>query len=332
MKRIAILLVFLLLLTGCAVAPAQESTAPSTTLPAQTEPSTAPDTEPATPPKGDLPTTLPWEIPESEVLSYEDYFAQVRAFDGPYGVETDFMAEQKGNKLYITQRSTGTGFLIGNLNDYGYLVDGKDPLDWICDAGKMYGLLEGKLVSFDYLSRKLTVLYEQDGEVILSSDLRYQRECLFFVAGEPTKGFTIYRLYLPDGTLDALKTKIPVYCLVQEVTDNPYYINNFSFELYTGSDKQKSYDIRLLCADNETIQWREYNHEYWDLYAEHASNLKESSILKEFYEDVPEERWPGPEDIRQRLTVSLSNQGLKPYTVYTLRGSTLTSEEWNGFG
>ena len=35
MKCFAILLVLLLLLTGCAVAPAQESTAPSTTLPAQ---------------------------------------------------------------------------------------------------------------------------------------------------------------------------------------------------------------------------------------------------------------------------------------------------------
>ena len=68
------------------------------------------------------------------------------------------------------------------------------------------------------------------------------------------------------------------------------------------------------------------------MYAENASNLKESSILKEFYEDVPEARWPGPEDICQELTVSLSNQGLKPYTVYTLRGSTLTSEEWNGCG
>ena len=54
MKRFAILLVLALLLTGCAVAPAQESTAPSTTLPAQMEPSTAPGTASATP--GDLPT------------------------------------------------------------------------------------------------------------------------------------------------------------------------------------------------------------------------------------------------------------------------------------
>lgn len=330
MKRFAILLVLALLLTGCAVAPAQEDTTPNTTLPAKTEPSTAPGTAPAAP--GDLPPTLPWEVPETESLSYEDYFAQVRTFDGPYGAETDFTLETEGDRLYVTQRSTGTGFLIGKLDDYGDLVDGKDPLDWICDAEKMYGILKGKLVCFDYLSRELTVLYEQDGEVILPSDLRYQRECLFFVAGEPTKGFTIYRLYLPDGTLDALKTGIPVYCLVQEVTDNPYYINNFSFELYTGSDKQQSFAIRLLCADNETVQWWEYNHEYWDVYAEHASNLKESSILKEFYEDVPEARWPGSEDIRQRLNISLTSQGLSPYTVYTLRDTTLTSEKWNGCG
>ena len=259
MKRFAILLVLALLLTGCAVAPAQEDTTPNTTLPAKTEPSTAPGTAPAAP--GDLPPTLPWEVPETESLSYEDYFAQVRTFDGPYGAKTDFTLETEGNRLYVTQRSTGTGFLIGKLDDYGDLVDSEKSPGWICDAEKMYGILEGKLVCFDYLSRKMTVLYEQDGEVILPSDLRYQRECLFFVAGEPTKGFTIYRLYLPDGTLDALKTGIPVYCLVQEVTDNPYYINNFSFELYTGSDKQQSFAIRLLCADNETVQWWEYNHE-----------------------------------------------------------------------
>ena len=47
MKRFAILLVLALLLTGCAVAPAQEDTTPNTTLPAKTErvattPSTAP--------------------------------------------------------------------------------------------------------------------------------------------------------------------------------------------------------------------------------------------------------------------------------------------------
>ena len=119
---------------------------------------------------------------------------------------------------------------------------------------------------------------------------------------------------------------------MQEVTDNPYYINSFSFELYTGSDKQQSFAIRLLCADNETVQWWEYNHDFWDVYAEHASNLKESSILKEFYEDVPEARWPGSEDIRQRLNISLASQGLSPYTVYTLRDTTLTSEKWNGCG
>lgn len=128
MKCFAILLVLLLLLTGCAVAPAQESTAPSTTLPAKTEPSTAPGTAPAAP--GDLPPTLPWSVPEAEPLSYEDYFAQVRAFDGPYGVETDFTLETEGNRLYVTQRSTNATFLIGKSDDYGYLVDGKDPLDW----------------------------------------------------------------------------------------------------------------------------------------------------------------------------------------------------------
>ena len=132
MKRFAILLVLALLLTGCAVAPAQEDTTPNTTLPAKTEPSTAPGTAPAAP--GDLPPTLPWEVPETESLSYEDYFAQVRTFDGPYGAKTDFTLETEGNRLYVTQRSTGTGFLIGKLDDYGDLVDSEKSPGWICEA------------------------------------------------------------------------------------------------------------------------------------------------------------------------------------------------------
>ena len=72
MKRFALLLVLILLLTGCAVAPAQESTAPSATLPAKTEPvtttpSTAPVTEPATEP--------PTEPPTEPAEPYDTYFA-----------------------------------------------------------------------------------------------------------------------------------------------------------------------------------------------------------------------------------------------------------------
>ena len=124
-------------------------------------------------------------MPEAEPLSYEGLILHR---SGPSTGLTALIPilrwNRRANGSYVTQRSTGTGFLIGKLDDYGDLVDGKDPLDWICDAEKMYGILEGKLVCFDYLSRKMTVLYEQDGEVILPSDLRYQRECLFFVAGE----------------------------------------------------------------------------------------------------------------------------------------------------
>ena len=56
MKHIAILLVLALLLAGCAAAPAQESTASSTTLPVQTEPMPSVSSEPASlPPESTAP-------------------------------------------------------------------------------------------------------------------------------------------------------------------------------------------------------------------------------------------------------------------------------------
>ena len=71
-KTFATLLILALLLTGCATAPVQESTAPSTTLPAKTEPvattpSTAPVTEPATEPATEPPT--------EPAEPYDTYFA-----------------------------------------------------------------------------------------------------------------------------------------------------------------------------------------------------------------------------------------------------------------
>ena len=70
-KVLAAFLCFALLLTGCAVAPVQDSIAPSTTLPAKTEPvattpSTAP-TEPATEPATEPPT--------EPAEPYDTYFA-----------------------------------------------------------------------------------------------------------------------------------------------------------------------------------------------------------------------------------------------------------------
>ena len=85
MKRFAILLILALLLTGCAAAPAQESTAPSTTLPAKTEPvattpSTAP-TEPATEPATEPPT--------EPAEPYDTYYAT----EIPVPIQKDYQGE-----------------------------------------------------------------------------------------------------------------------------------------------------------------------------------------------------------------------------------------------
>ena len=260
MKCFAILLVLLLLLTGCAVAPAQESTAPSTTLPAKTEPvtttpGTAPVTEPATEPATEPPTEpaepydtyFATEIPcPIEFSSGDAYLAFTAPDAGPdefawlvqdYHVrQFNWKAEDLGRPVL-----TSTG-----CQEYRLLSE--DTVAEITNATSNYCVAvsedRGTLLRLSYTEGVEPVTLYTDPYGHISSPEVYD-QCLFFVAGvdETTKG--IYRYYLPDGTVDLLVKDLPV------AEDE----KNIRFQIVS------NVTLSWCCTDLPTLEKME---EYWN--------------------------------------------------------------------
>ena len=224
MKRFAILLILALLLTGCATAPAQESTAPSTTLPAKTEPvattpSTAPVTEPATEPATEPPT--------EPAEPYDTYFAM----EIPVPIQKNNEGE---SYIYCEGARPDGGFptLVSEffISQYGWKSEDLGRPAWTVHDAKSYHILSedvmaeveaatlnycvavsedrGTLLRISYTEGVEPVTLYTDPHGRISSPKVYD-QCLFFVAGvdETTNG--IYRYYLPDGTVDLLVKDLP---------------------------------------------------------------------------------------------------------------------------
>ena len=217
-KVLAAFLCFALLLTGCAVAPAQESTVPSTTLPAKTEPvattpSTAP-TEPATEPATEPPT--------EPAEPYDTYFAM----EIPIPIQKNNEGE---SYIYCEGARPDGGFptLVSEffISQYGWKSEDLGRPAWTVHDAKSYHILSedvmaeveaatlnycvavsedrGTLLRISYTEGVEPVTLYTDPHGRISSPKVYD-QCLFFVAGvdETTNG--IYRYYLPDGTVDLL--------------------------------------------------------------------------------------------------------------------------------
>lgn len=221
-KVLAAFLCFVLLLTGCAAAPAQESTAPSTTLPAKTEPvattpSTAP-TEPATEPATEPPTEpaepydtyfateIPCRIDTSGSWYSLDY--ETPSPEGQFPtLVSNFLVSQYGWK------SEDLGLPALSVHDAKtYRTIGKDVMAEVDPATLSYCVAvsedRGTLLRLSYTEGVEPVTLYTDAHGRISSPKVYD-QCLFFVAGvdETTNG--IYRYYLPDGTVDLLVKDLP---------------------------------------------------------------------------------------------------------------------------
>ena len=223
-KVLAAFLCFALLLTGCTVAPAQESTVPSTTLPAKTEPaattpSTAP-TEPATEPATEPPT--------EPAEPYDTYFAM----EIPIPIQKNNEGE---SYIYCEGARPDGGFptLVSEffISQYGWKSEDLGRPAWTVHDAKSYHILSedvmaeveaatlnycvavsedrGTLLRISYTEGVEPVPMYTDPHGRISSPKVYD-QCLFFVAGvdETTNG--IYRYYLPDRTIDLLVTGLPL--------------------------------------------------------------------------------------------------------------------------
>ena len=186
-----------------------------------------------TPRETQQPHTLLWEVPQRETLSYEEYFAQERAYEFSQHLDSAWFYEQYDLK-----------YENGSL----YLVDDKENGDvlWkICDMENLdvkavdyewiYGIVDGeKLIRMDYWGENQETLFEDESGLIstlnrhipddpmaVAYTIRYdgteELACVqnpipladsavmyFWAGAEDGDGAALYRLYVPDGHTDVM--------------------------------------------------------------------------------------------------------------------------------
>lgn len=229
--------VALLLLAGCV--PSQIVTTPDT------DPSaTAPTAVAPTPSTSPQSLSLPWDEPELEYFTYEEYFGQVRPYDPmedlTYGfVQEGYHLREKDGTLLLTRRDTGEALWeICSLEGLEIVL---------ADPSWLYAIRDGReLIRMDYWGENIQRLFlDRSGLISRMNLLSYEnpltqaaefggdgtehpsviqrRFCLadgrvlYFWAGtESGDGATLYRLYLPERRVDAL------FQYTQEELDGQY--------------------------------------------------------------------------------------------------------------
>ena len=283
MKRFAILLILALLLTGCAAAPAQESTAPSTTLPAKTEPvtttpSTAPVTEPATEPATEPPTepAEPYDTyfaTEIPIIPHDDggensIYYEAPSPEGQFPtLVSNFLVSQYGWK------SEDLGLPALSVHDAKtYRTIGTDVMAEVHPATLSYCVAvsedRGTLLRLSYTEGVEPVTLYTDPHGRISSPKVYD-QCLFFVAGvdETTNG--IYRYYLPDGTVDLLVKDLPTaadFLATDEPERRHQYEDVLEFLLYQGNGKYSVHYYYENFLTGETLEAYGYMRRLFDDY------------------------------------------------------------------
>ena len=220
MKKLFALVLAVLLLSGCAAAPAE------TTAGTETPPSviTAPSTEPAT-----EATMVPTTAPTEPAVPYDTFFSQeiVRPVD--YYFYRLFLSNDqitgpdKGTFFYLVDDSS-LEFLVVDPELLGYVVlcsrDGDIALRPLSDEK----MSVAKPASAEYCAAifedhsvlwKLPYAENAQPEALYTdpfsriSQPYFFENCLFFLAGvdEDTDG--IYRLYVPENRLDLLVKDLP---------------------------------------------------------------------------------------------------------------------------
>lgn len=270
-KRYLIALCLLLLLAGCAKAPAEPAVT-ATAAPAVPATETTKPTEPETPE-----VTLPWDFPEVEPMTYEEYFSEKReiteVFPGnePVGVEAkEMLFEKNGTSIcYFLEKRTGELALMSRPSWYG--ADGKQVVVTLCkddpsyrwyilSKDKAFGVRDDQtIVMLDFRTMEKTDLYTQEDGIVFIEMLYADYRLLYFVAGTED-GYFLYRMYLPEKRLDCMTDQVNVYWLDW---------NSFDFiPLDVSDSRNRGRGDKLFCTDNQSVCWEEANPDYWKRFRE----------------------------------------------------------------
>ena len=315
-----------ILFSGCAKAPADPAVT-ATTAP------TVPTTEATKPTKPEsTEVTLPWDFPEVEPMTYEEYFSEKReiteVFPGnePVGVgPQEMLYEKDGTSIcYFLEKRIGELALMSR--PFWYDASGRrvvvtlckdDPsyMWYILSKDKAFGVRDSKtVVMLDFRTMEKTELYTQEDGIVFLEMLYADYRLLYFVAGTED-GYFLYRMYLPEKRLD---------CMTDQV--NVYWLDWNSFDLTpldVSDSRNRGLGDKLFCTDNQSVCWEEANPDYWERFRERWA------------EEYP--KLENPEDrstLRDLLREQVHwNDYLCPMNRFRTDGKTITqekTEDWIG--
>ena len=269
-KRYLIALCLLLLLAGCAKAPAEPAV---TATAAPTVPATE-TTKPTKPEPTEV--TLPWDFPEVEPMTYEEYFSEKREVTENYCEDAD--------RLYLAEDSTPPVYSL--RDEHGKLVlredsyTGKKTIATLCEneennrwmilaKDRAFAVQDDRsIIMLDLRTMEKSVLYTQEDGIVLLDMLYADNRLLFFVAGAPGH-YTLYRMYLPEEKLDVMASDITVYYR----DFDPF--GTTPYDPSTPGQYPTNDLVLMSCTDNQSVCWDTYNPEYWDKVQEYRANYPE---------------------------------------------------------
>ena len=223
----------LLLLAGCAKAPAEPAVT-ATTAP------TVPATEATRPTETTMPElALPWDFPEVEPMTYEEYFSEKREIAETFNTDE-----------------------VDNVRGFETLPEKiRSDCEWyILSKDKAFGIRDDKtVVMLDFRTMEKTDLYTQEDGIVFIEMLYADYRLLFFVTGTKDGNF-LYRMYLPERKLDCMTNQVNIYWLDR---DTYHLVSLDAFD-----SRNTGLGDKLFCTDNQSVCWEESNPAYWDRFAE----------------------------------------------------------------